>query len=284
MDRPKRQHNPQHSQQRPRRPQTTPTLPLAADQLTAAMRFQAYRSNQRLSVLQVFMLAVIAGAFITVGAQLSVLLAAGVTVTGLQYLLEGVGLSFGILAMLLAQSFVFTETCVVLPSGPGRKGSTGIVTFWLVAFVGNLLGAFIIGMLVYFAKFYSPSSLNLLDSIVATKMQFSTMPGAQAWLHLLVSGAIANWILGSALLFALMSGSIFDRFVIIVLALMVIIAGNFQYVPINLGYFSLLLTSGHGPSWANALLWNVLPAAIGNLVGGMLFVAFPYWYSSRRKR
>jgi formate/nitrite transporter FocA (FNT family) len=66
------------------------------------------------------------------------------------------------------------------------------------------------------------------------------------------------------------------------LALLVILfeAANFQHGPANMAYFSLVMPSG-GPGWGSAIAWNIAPAAIGNIVGGALFVAVPLWYVVR---
>lgn len=34
-----------------------------------------------------------------------------------------------------------------------------------------------------------------------------------------------------------------------------------------------------GPGWQAALTWNVLPAGLGNIVGGALLVVLPFWFA-----
>ena len=41
-----------------------------------------------------------------------------------------------------------------------------------------------------------------------------------------------------------------------------------------MAYFSLAAAAGIGPGWSAAIGWNILPAALGNLLGGLLLVAF----------
>lgn len=40
-----------------------------------------------------------------------------------------------------------------------------------------------------------------------------------------------------------------------------------------MGYFSLATAFGQPPGWGSALAWNLLPAGIGNILGGGLAVA-----------
>ena len=46
-----------------------------------------------------------------------------------------------------------------------------------------------------------------------------------------------------------------------------------------MGYFSLSMAYGGGPGWDAAFWWNVIPAGIGNILGGALLVALPFWYA-----
>lgn len=46
-----------------------------------------------------------------------------------------------------------------------------------------------------------------------------------------------------------------------------------------MGYFSLIMPTGKGPGWENAIFWDLIPAAIGNILGGICLVALPFWYA-----
>jgi formate/nitrite transporter FocA (FNT family) len=80
------------------------------------------------------------------------------------------------------------------------------------------------------------------------------------------------------LILAVASGN----FVPIFLAVSLFVAGSLQRSPANMGYFSLSMATGGGPVWADAFLWNVIPAGIGNILGGSLLVALPFWVAFRR--
>jgi len=61
------------------------------------------------------------------------------------------------------------------------------------------------------------------------------------------------------------------------------VTAGFQHSPANMGYFSLSIASGGGPGWGQATVWNLIPAGIGNVIGGTLFVALPFWFIYGRK-
>jgi len=54
------------------------------------------------------------------------------------------------------------------------------------------------------------------------------------------------------------------------------VAANFQYSPASMGFFSLVMPSGRGSGWGAALGWNIVPAGIGNMVGGAFLAALPF--------
>ncbi len=44
-----------------------------------------------------------------------------------------------------------------------------------------------------------------------------------------------------------------------------------------MGFFSLSIAGSGAPGWAPAVLWNLIPAEIGSVLGGALLVALPFW-------
>jgi formate transporter len=90
---------------------------------------------------------------------------------------------------------------------------------------------------------------------------------------------LANWLVGMAAFFAVMGRSIIGGYIPVFLAVTLFVAANFQHSPANMGYFSLIMPAGHGPGWRAALAWNIIPAGLGNMAGGALLVALPFWHA-----
>jgi len=68
------------------------------------------------------------------------------------------------------------------------------------------------------------------------------------------------------------------RYIPVFLAVSMFVAAGFQHSPANMGFFFLSIAAGGGPGWLDALLWNLVPAGIGNVAGGTLLVAAPFWW------
>lgn len=238
----------------------------------------------RLDPLRVLVLAVLAGGFITLGGLFSVLLGAGVEPQGLQRLVEGFAFSAGFFFVVLSGAVLFTEANVVLPATllTSREGAGRVARFWAIAWVGNLVGALLVAALVAAAQSYPAPVVELLGELVETKLAYSRVGTPAAWGQAVLSGVLANWLVGMAAFFAMMGRTIIGKYVPVLLAVTMFVAANFQHSPANMGYFALWMAQADaGPGWATALWWNIVPAGIGNMLGAALLVAAPFWYVFR---
>ncbi|WP_428353931.1 formate/nitrite transporter family protein [Methyloprofundus sp.] len=232
---------------------------------------------------KVMILALLGGGFITMGALFSVLLSAGVEVTGLKLLLQGLGFSTGFYMIILSRTVLFTEANVLVPASMLQKSSKEIwiraFQFWCLALVGNVLGAYIVGTVIMYAQSYPESVHAALRGIIAKKMAYMEVGGVSSWFKIIVSGMFGNGLIGMAAFFAIMAKTLTSKFVPIFLVVSLFVAGNLQHSPANMGYFSLIMAIDEGPGWTSAFLWNIIPAGIGNIIGATLLVALPFWYS-----
>ena len=268
-------------------PPTGPRRPspqyLSAEHVVAEMADHGTRRLQTLSVLQILVLAMLAGGFVTVGALFSVLLAVGIGSPGAQRLIEGLGFSAGFFFVILSDAVLFTEANVVLPATILRcRRSSRLATiarFWALAWAGNLGGAVLVGYAIHLGLHYPPNVTGLLNEVVARKMAYRAIGGVGAWWQVVLSGMLANWLVGMAAFFSVMGRSIIGKYIPVFLAVSLFVAANFQHSPANMGYFSLIMPTGHGPGWGAALAWNIIPAGIGNMAGGAFLVALPFWYA-----
>ena len=102
--------------------------------------------------------------------------------------------------------------------------------------------------------------------------------GVEGWFALVLSAMLANWVVGLAFFFATTAQNVWSKFIPLALAVLLLEVANFQHSPANMAYFSLLMLGEGGSGWGDAMLWNIPPAALGNILGGALFVATPFWY------
>ncbi len=192
-----------------------PAQHLDAENVLRTMGHHGAQRIARMSVPQVFMLAVMADAFITAGAMFSLLLGAGVESTGPHLLLQGLGFSTGFFFVVLASAILFTEANVTMPStflacrAPLRR----IGRYWAIAWVGNLAGALLVGGMIALAQDYPADVTALLDETIDKKLTYREEGGAGSWFEIIVSGMLANWLVGMAAFFATMGRTIIGKYI-----------------------------------------------------------------------
>ena len=261
-----------------------PAQYIEAQRVMVTMGRAAVRRITRLSLVQVFVLAFMGGFFIGMGALVSVLLASGVGTPGTTRLLEGFGFSAGFFFVILSEAVLFSEANVMMPAGLlENRGRALLPTlrFWVLAFAGNLAGAYVFGVAVHAAQKYGPADTHLLNEVIASKLQFRAIGGVEGWFKAVLSGVFANWLVGLAAFFAVMGRTLIGKYIPVLLAVTAFDAANFQHAPANMGFFGLINATGHGPGWDIALGWSIAPAAVGNLIGGFFLVVLPFWFALR---
>jgi len=259
---------------------------MQTNRMIHAMCHYGRRQLNRMNSWHVFVQALIAGSFMTLGALLSVLMAVGGGTTGTQTVLLGVGLSAALFFMVMTNAFVFSDNSVMLPGSlyrctPLQKVML-LLRFWVVVWIGNFIGAFVIGWLVYAAQFYTPNVVHTLQQSVMRDLAYQQL-GVVGWWQVMLSGVLASWLIGFALQITVVGRNAIDKYVPLLFAALLLAAGGFQYAPVNMGYFSLLL-SGHMTGWGDAFWWNLFPASIGNIIGGAALVSAPMWLLARKRR
>lgn len=269
----------------------TPTSPAApAVQFLAAPRVMHTMAEfgrgrvRELSVGRIVVLALLGGAFITMGALFSALAGAGIDAAGARKLVEGFAFSTGFFFVVLSEAVLFTEANVVLPTAllSERRLWPRVLRFWALAWAGNLAGAWLLGSLVALAQPSTAEVLASLAPMVDDKLSFARQGGATSWWRLVLSGVLANWLVGMAAFFAFMGRTIIGRYVPVLLAVMLFVAAGLQHSPANMGLFSLYIAHGGGLDWPTALGWNIVPVGIGNMLGAAALVALPYWFVFER--
>ncbi|QAS52542.1 formate/nitrite transporter family protein [Halobacillus litoralis] len=227
------------------------------------------------------LLALTAGSFMTFGAVFSILLAVGVEAKGIYHLLSGLGFAAGYSMVFISGSVLFTEINVLLPSYLFNKSGlmkSNIYKFWASAYIGNILGAFIVAGLIQMSGSLSDTFYPELSKYLDHKMKFMDY-GIKGWFEVLVSGILANWLIGMAAFLTTAARDITGKILGTMLPVVLFVAGNFQHSAANMGYFSMGFLASDKYTWYEYILFNLVPASIGNLIGGGILVSLLFSYA-----
>lgn len=247
-----------------------------------------------MSAERLFVLAVLAGAFISFGAVFStVVTAGGGMAPGVSRLLGGLVFSLGLILVVVGGAELFTgNTLVVMAFASRRVRLTQLLRNWAIVYLGNIVGAMTIATLVVWSGRFDAGDGSIGVRALDIAQTKSTLDVPQAF----VSGILANALVCLAVWMSFSARTVVDKVVAVVPPVAAFVAAGFEHSIANL-YFvpagllqrawadtSFWDTSGktaadyHRMSWGGFLGHNLVPVTLGNIVGGAVLVGLTYWF------
>lgn len=221
---------------------------------------------------------VMAGAFIGFGILLA--FSAGAYLEGASCTKIVMGLSFGVALSLvvMAGAELFTGNNMVMLAGvmEGRVKVSRMICLWAVCFVGNWIGAVILS-LIY-------SCTGLAEGAVGEFMvQSAVMKASLGPVQLICRAVLCNMLVCLAVWCGFRCKSEAGKLIMIFWCLFAFVTTGFEHSIANMTLLttSLLVQTG-GVLTIGGYFYNILVAALGNIIGGTLCVALPYYAISRK--
>jgi formate/nitrite transporter len=231
-------------------------------------------AKARLPLLTLWLLGMLAGAFIGLGALMFALVTSH---TGLGFgvtrLIGGLAFSLGLVLVVVAGAELFTGNNLIAMAWASRRVSTAeLLRNWVVACAGNLAGAAGLAVLVWLAGL---AALNH-GALGQTLVQIATTKAQLPWGEAFFRGVLCNLLVCMAVWMTLAGRSVTDKVLAIVFPITAFVAAGFEHSVANLFFFPMAWLLG-APITLAAMLGNLLPVIAGNIVGGSVLVAAVYW-------
>lgn len=250
----------------------------------------------RLGPLRMFALAVLAGAFIALGAIFATTVttgAGGEVPFGIVKLLGGLVFSLGLILVIGAGAELFTGNNLIVMAWASGKLSTGsLLRNWTIVYLGNFVGSILTAVGMLFSGQYlfadGAMGLNALN-IASGKLDYT-------FVQAIVLGIFCNALVCLAVWLAIGGRSATDKILSIIFPITAFVAAGFEHSVANMYFIPVgLLIKGGAPAsyweaisatpadfagltWGNFFLHNLLPVTIGNIIGGGLMVGLVYWF------
>jgi len=233
----------------------------------------------RSDALSVLTLAVLAGAFISLGAVFFTVVVTGSTLgLGLTRMLGGLAFSLGLILVVVGGAELFTGNNLVAMAWASRRISAGdLLRNWLLAYLGNVLGALGTVALVVLAGVD-----RLGDGAVGR--QAIAIGEAKAGLEpvaALALGVGCNALVCLAVWLAFGGRSVTDKILAVVFPITAFVAIGFEHCIANWFFLPWAISLG-----AEGLLpgaaENLALVSVGNVIGGTWLVALVYWLAYLR--
>lgn len=252
----------------------------AVDALSQQAR--AKLEGQRLSLLSHIVRSMLAGMY--VGASIVLIFTIGGSMAkdspGLVKLTMGVCFGGALTIVIFAGSELFTGSNLVLPLGvlSGTASVRDLAANWLWTWVGNLLGAALLAVLVVRSGVISAEPVSsFILKVAGTKM---TLPAEQ----LILRAVLANWLVCLGVWMNARIKSESARILMIWWCMFTFITCGYEHSVANMCGLLLALLLPHAGAaqitW-HGYAYNLALATFGNILGGGLLVAGMYWLGSR---
>ena len=243
----------------------------------------------RMPALTMLLLAVLAGAFIGLGALYFTLV---ISDHGLGFaagrVLGGVCFSLGLLLVVVAGAELFTgNNLLAMAWAEGCLSTRDVLRDWLIVGIGNCIGAGALAVLVFLS---GHAALNQ-GEIARTAVQIAAAKCALPFWEAFFRGVLCNVLVCMAIWMAMAGRSVIDKAVAILFPISAFVAAGFEHSIANLYFIPLgmLLRDGLADpvAGAAAIGWvgmarNLVPVVLGNLIGGSVLVALVYHLIYRR--
>lgn len=239
-------------------------------------------SKTRTALLPLTMLAVLAGAFIGMGAMLSVMVRAD---AGLGWaastFLSGLVFSLGLLMVVVAGAELFTgNNLLVMGWADGQITASQVLRHWAIVCLGNLIGAMGLAWLVFASGHTQLHAGAVGRKVVQIALAKQALPFWSAFLR----GVLCNILVCMAVWMAMGGRSVADKAVAVVFPVTAFVAAGFEHSIANMYLMPqalMLQASGvmaDGPAVTlSGMLANWAAVVLGNLVGGAGLVGGVYW-------
>ncbi len=249
-----------------------------------------------------FVLAILAGAFIALGAIFATTVTAGAADKlpyGVVRLLNGLAFCLGLILVVVAGAELFTgNNLIVMAWADQRVSLRQLLRNWVIVYLGNFVGAVTTAGLMFLTKQYMVGNgvvgLNLLN-IANSKSHLDFVQAVALGIMCNALVCLAVWLCYSA-------RTTTDKILSIIFPITAFVAAGFEHSIANMYYLPIgLLVKAGAPAsfweaigktaadyadltWANFFLANLAPVTIGNIIGGSAMVGLVYWFIYIRKR
>lgn len=249
-------------------------------------------TKTEMSFARSFMLSIMAGAFIAMGAMFFCLVVGDPNLPfAIQRVLGGFLFCLGLILVVVAGAELFTgNTMIVMTAANKRIRWSAVWKNWIVVFIGNFIGALVIVGLVFLAEMPAMNSGQVgqtMVSVAAGKMH-------AGWLALFAKGIMCNFLVCLGVWMAYAAKTVADKILAVIFPITAFVACGFEHCVANMFFLpmgALLASLGIAPDGIDpttvdmiGALYNWSATVPGNIVGGALFVGMAYWFIYRKKQ
>ncbi|NLG10423.1 MAG: formate/nitrite transporter family protein [Coriobacteriaceae bacterium] len=255
-------------------------------------------TKANLPFVRMFLLAILAGAFIAFGACASSLAMHDVPNIGLARLIAGFVFPVGLMMIVLVGGELFTGNCLMVEALVDKKIKA---IHWLrnlvVVWIGNLVGSILIVALVIVANQYSYTDGALGAFTIKVALGKATLPFWTAF----GSAILCNILVCVAVVAAMAARDVVGKIFAIFFPIMAFVLSGFEHSVANMYYISAGIAAKSNTVFAEkatelygisaqsmqaldiaGFFSNLIPVTLGNVVGGVALGLLLYFLHKKK--
>ena len=229
---------------------------------------------------QFIVFAMLGGIFIAIGGLLSILVAGGMPGVaahnpGIIKFMAGAMFPLGLVLVVVAGGGLFTSDCATLPFAYWQRkiNLSDVLKVAGIGYFANFLGALLVAWLFAFQTGTLTS-----DPWKAYAVNLATHKIEASFWVVFAKGIGANLMVSIAIWMASAAKDITGKVIVIWMPVMAFVALGWEHSIANMFFIPLGMMLNAPISLYAFLYQNLLPATLGNIAGGMFFVALPYFF------
>jgi formate transporter len=249
----------------------------------------------KMDFLSTFALAVLAGAFIALGAIFFTITqtTGGEAMSwGVSRMVGGIAFSLGLILVVIGGAELFTGNNLIVMAWASRKLSTlSVLRNWGIVYLGNFAGSVATALGVFFAMHYNMAN----GAVGLTALNIGLGKVNLEFFQALMLGIFCNAMVCMAVWLTYSARTVLGRISAIIFPIAGFVAAGFEHCVANMFFvpYAILVKAGAGASfwettgasaaayndltWGSFFVNNLIPVTIGNMIGGVFFVALVYW-------
>ncbi len=235
--------------------------------------------------LKFMLLAIMGGIFIALGGLLTVVVAGGMPTTsteniGLVKFVAGALFPVGLIMVCIAGADLFTSDCAGMTLSTMQKKTpfSSLIKVWILAYIFNFIGTQFVSYFLAHKTGVIASEYftNYLNALAYGKLKYD-------WGTVFLKGIGANMLVCIGTWMGYAAKDIIGKAIGIWVPVMIFVTIGYEHSIANMFFIPTAIYNGASIGWMQFIGQNLIPATIGNIVGGALFVGMIYGYIYQKK-
>lgn len=232
-------------------------------------------------MITLIVLAILAGAFISLGALFFTVVITGSELGfGITRLLGGLSFCLGLILVVVAGAELFTGNNLLAMAWASRLISTkDVLRNWILVYFGNVIGCLGTVLFVAWANIDSLNGGAVGKTAIAIAIGKAHLSFGEAFAR----GILCNAFVCLAVWLAMGGRSVTDKILAVLFPITAFVTIGFEHSIANWFFLPYGMVLGEpGIVTFSDVAWNLLAVTAGNIVGGTLLVAGVYWIAYLR--